>query len=70
LTSLAEYFVDAKDLARLHAIALFDPSVRSERLFGPVAPYTWKEVTDSFFQLRPLSEKLVRDVPPVHEGFI
>jgi hypothetical protein len=70
LTRFVEYFIDAKDLARLHAIALLDPSVRSERLFGFAIPFTWKEVIDSLLELRPSSEKLVRNVPPAREGFV
>ncbi|KAK5726152.1 hypothetical protein LTR17_012967 [Elasticomyces elasticus] len=67
---VSQYFVDAKDLARLHAIALFDPSVQSEHLFGLAASYTWKDVIDALHELRPSSEKLVRNVPPAREGFV
>jgi hypothetical protein len=70
LTHLAEYFIDAKDLARLHAIALFDPDVRSERLFGFAVSFTWKEVIDSLVELRPSSKNLVGNAPPVRGGFV
>ncbi|KAK3652916.1 hypothetical protein LTR56_004864 [Elasticomyces elasticus] len=70
LTILSEYFVDARDLARLHAITLFDPSVQSERLFGLAAPCTWKDVIGALHELRPSSEKLARNVPPAREGFV
>lgn len=70
LTRFPEYFIDAKDLARLHAIALFDPSVRSERLFGLAIQFTWKEVIENLLELRPSSEKLVKNVPPPREGFV
>ncbi|KAK5674433.1 hypothetical protein LTS10_012821 [Elasticomyces elasticus] len=66
----SQYFVDAKDLARLHAIALFDPSVQSERLFGFAAPFTWKGIIDNLHELRPASTKLVKNIPPAREGFV
>ncbi|KFX88787.1 hypothetical protein V490_07397 [Pseudogymnoascus sp. VKM F-3557] len=67
---VAQYFIDAKDLARLHAIALLDPSVQHERLLGLAVPYTWKEVIDTLRELRPSSEKLVRNVPAAREGYV
>jgi nucleoside-diphosphate-sugar epimerase len=68
--NLTEYFVDVKDVARLHAIALFDPNVQSERLFGLAIPYTWKEVIDILRGLRPSCETLVKNAPPPREGFV
>ncbi|KAL4873973.1 hypothetical protein BDV12DRAFT_191841 [Aspergillus spectabilis] len=67
---VSQYFIDAKDLARLLAIALLDPSVKSERLFGLAAPYTWQDVIDSLRELRPSAENLVNNVPPAREGFV
>ncbi|KFY08099.1 hypothetical protein V492_06534 [Pseudogymnoascus sp. VKM F-4246] len=67
---VSQYFIDAKDLARLHAIALLDPSVQSERLLGLSVPYTWKELVDTLRELRPSSEKLVKKVPAVREGYV
>lgn len=71
LILLTEYFVDVKDLARLHAIALLDPSVKSERIFGLAAPLIWKEVIDHLRELRPAaSDKLVKNPPGAREGYV
>ncbi|KAL5332432.1 NAD(P)-binding protein [Aspergillus crustosus] len=67
---VSQYFVDAQDLARLHAIALLSPTVKSERLFGLAAPYTWQELVDSLRELRPDSKTLVTNVPANREGFV
>ncbi|KAL3482446.1 NAD dependent epimerase/dehydratase [Aspergillus californicus] len=68
---VSQYLIDVKDLARLHAIALLDSSVKSERLFGCALPLIWKEVVDTLRELRPASEKLFKDEDvPAREGLI
>ncbi|KAL2828007.1 putative aldehyde reductase [Aspergillus cavernicola] len=66
----SQYTADVKDLARLHAIALLDPSIQSERIFGLATPLIWKDVVDTLRELRPSSEKLVKNAPPAREGFV
>ncbi|KPI39811.1 Aldehyde 2 [Cyphellophora attinorum] len=65
---LSQYFVDAKDLARLHVIALLNQTVTSERLFGLAGRFEWKDVIDNLRELRPSSKKLVTDFPPARTG--
>ncbi|KAL3480814.1 hypothetical protein BJX99DRAFT_272544 [Aspergillus californicus] len=61
---VSQYYIDVKDFARLHVIALLDPSVKSERIFGLAAPLIWKEVIDTLCELRPAaSDKLVKNPP-------
>ncbi|KAF4772198.1 hypothetical protein N7455_009075 [Penicillium solitum] len=68
---VSQYYVDVKDLARLHAIALLDPSVKSERIFGLAAPLIWTEVIDHLRELRPASsDKLVKNPPGAREGYV
>ncbi|KAJ5388985.1 3-beta hydroxysteroid dehydrogenase/isomerase [Penicillium cataractarum] len=47
------WFVDVVDTARLHAIALFCPNVKSERLFAAATPFVWKEIIDILRQIQP-----------------
>lgn len=42
----AEYFVDVRDTARLHAAALVNPSVKSERILAYAEPYNWSQILD------------------------
>ena len=45
--------MDVVDTARLHAIALFCPNVKSERLFAAATPFVWKEIIDILGQIQP-----------------
>lgn len=54
-----EHYIDVRDLARIHAIALLDPNVQSERLFGMAHPFTWKTIISILRDLRPSNEKLI-----------
>ncbi|CAI7650799.1 unnamed protein product [Penicillium glandicola] len=47
------WFVDVEDTARLHAIALFSPGVRSERLFAAATPLTWGNVIQILKEIQP-----------------
>ncbi|KAL2821413.1 putative aldehyde reductase [Aspergillus cavernicola] len=72
LMGACQYYIDVKDLARLHAIALLDPSVKSERLFGYASPLIWRDVVSTLRELCPTNEKLIKDedIPPVGGGFV
>ncbi|KAJ5952970.1 uncharacterized protein N7479_011383 [Penicillium vulpinum] len=59
------WFVDVEDTARLHTIALFSPSVRSERLFAAATPLTWKNVIEILKRIQPNNGRL--PVAPVQE---
>lgn len=41
-----EHFVDVRDTARFHVIALVNPAVKSERLFAYAEPYNWSKILD------------------------
>ncbi|CRG91398.1 Aldehyde reductase 2 [Talaromyces islandicus] len=60
-----QHYIDVKDLARIHAVALLDPKVQSERIFGMAYPFTWKEIISVLRELRPSNGKLVN--PPEDE---
>jgi hypothetical protein len=55
-----------EDDARLHAIALLDPDVQSERIFACAAPFTWTQIYQIFKELRPDNDKIPN--PPENEG--
>jgi len=57
--------VDVVDTARLHAIALLSPIVRSERLFAAACPFTWKEVVGTLRQIQPSNARIPD--PPLEE---
>ena len=48
-----QYFVDVRDNARLHVIALIDPDCNGQRLFAFTAPFNWNDVLAVFRKLRP-----------------
>lgn len=48
-----EWFIDVEDTGKLHAIALLDPEVKSERIFGFASVYTWTEIIGMIQKLRP-----------------
>ena len=49
----------------MHAVALLDPEVRSERLFAFAAHFTWTEIISLLQQLRPDSDRIAN--PPENE---
>ncbi|KUL81845.1 hypothetical protein ZTR_09747 [Talaromyces verruculosus] len=57
------WFVDVVDTARLHAIALFCPTVTSERLVAAARPFVWKEVVQILRKIQPNNEA-IPDPPP------
>lgn len=63
--TVIEHYVNVEDVARIHAIALLDPNVKSERLFAFAAPYTWVGIIDVLKRLRPSNDKIAS--PPADE---
>jgi nucleoside-diphosphate-sugar epimerase len=59
------WFVDVEDTARLHAIALFSPNVRSERLFAAARPISWGEVIGIIRRIQPSNSRI--PAPPFQE---
>lgn len=39
-----QYFVDVRDDAKLHVIAMVDPACNGERVFAFAAPFTWNQI--------------------------
>ncbi|EED23358.1 cinnamoyl-CoA reductase, putative [Talaromyces stipitatus ATCC 10500] len=63
----AQWFIDVEDTAKLHVIALLDPEVQFERIFGFAELYYWKDVLAVIRKLRPADcGQLVS--PPEYEG--
>lgn len=48
-----QYHVDVRDTAKLHTIALTDPSCNGERIFSFAAPFNRSDVLALFRKLRP-----------------
>ena len=48
-----QWFVDVRDTARLHVIALIDPKANGERLFAFSAPFNWNDLLDIFRKQNP-----------------
>lgn len=65
-TAGTEWWIDVEDDARLHAIALLDKDVQSERIFACAAPFTWTQIYQTLKELRPENEKIPS--PPENEG--
>lgn len=57
-----QYFIDVRDDARLHVIALIDPSCNGQRIFGFAAPYNWNDVLAIFRKQNP-DKTFVDDFP-------
>ncbi|OKO92259.1 hypothetical protein PENSUB_12821 [Penicillium subrubescens] len=55
---LSAWFVDVVDTARLHAIALFCPTVRSERVFAAASPFVWEEVIQILRKIQPDNQSI------------
>ncbi|OKL60081.1 hypothetical protein UA08_04943 [Talaromyces atroroseus] len=60
-----QWHINVQDVARIHAVALLEPNVKSERLFAFAAPFTWTGVIEIFQKLRPSIKTLVN--PPENE---
>ncbi|GAM33993.1 hypothetical protein TCE0_013f01291 [Talaromyces pinophilus] len=60
-----QHYVNVEDVARIHAIALLDPNVNSERLFAFAGPHTWVGIIDILKRLRPSNYKIPS--PPENE---
>jgi hypothetical protein len=65
LITRIEHYVNVEDVARIHAIALLDPNVNSERLFAFAAPHSWVGILDILKRLRPSNDKIPS--PPANE---
>ncbi|PYH78998.1 putative aldehyde reductase [Aspergillus uvarum CBS 121591] len=63
------WYVDVEDTARLHVVALLDPSVQSERIFAAAAPFNWAEVITILRELRPENNRIPDAYDPVREKF-
>ncbi|KAE8554032.1 hypothetical protein TMatcc_006476 [Talaromyces marneffei ATCC 18224] len=61
-----EYYVNAEDIARIHAIALLDPEVKSEPLFAFAAPFQWTDIIRLLRKYRPENDKI--PAPPENES--
>ena len=48
-----QYFIDVRDTARLHLIALIDPDCHRKRLFGFAAPFNWNDILAIFRKQNP-----------------
>lgn len=48
-----QYFVDVRDTARLHVIALIDPTCNGQRIFAFTAPFNRNDLLDILRKLRP-----------------
>ncbi|PLB40899.1 aldehyde reductase II [Aspergillus candidus] len=53
-----QWLVDVGDVARLHAVALLDPTVQSERIFGHAKPLNWTDVIGLLRRLRPSNTQI------------
>lgn len=56
--SSSDYVVDVVDVARLHAVALLNPNVTSQRLFGHASPLNLTEIITTLRRLRPDNDQI------------
>ncbi|KAL3470491.1 NAD(P)-binding protein [Aspergillus californicus] len=61
-----QWFVNVEDVARLHVIALLDPAVKGERIFGFASRFNWTDIISIMRKLRP--DNRVIPNPPENEG--
>lgn len=47
------WYVNVKDVGRLHVAALISESVRNERVFASASPYTWNQILAVLRKLYP-----------------
>lgn len=55
LTSTEEWYVDVRDTARLHVVALLEPTVENERIFAFASPHNLTDVIRILRKHRPQS---------------
>lgn len=48
-----QWFINVQDDAKLHVIALIDPEVRFERVFGTTGPFTFQDLIDCLRAIYP-----------------
>ena len=48
-----QYFVDVRDNARLHVVALIDPECNGQRIFSFTAPFNWNDLLAIFRKQNP-----------------
>lgn len=60
-----QYYVNVQDTARLHVIALLEPSVQDERIFAFAGPVNWTSIIKILHRLRPQKDL---PSPPESEG--
>jgi nucleoside-diphosphate-sugar epimerase len=53
-----EYFIDVRDTARLHVLALLDPQVQSCRLFAFAHALNWTDIIGILRKLQPDNDKI------------
>jgi len=58
--SSPQYFVDVKDVARIHVAALVEPDVQNERLLAVSAPYSLNELM-GYLRSFPKNSKIPKD---------
>ncbi|KAL2815047.1 NAD(P)-binding protein [Aspergillus cavernicola] len=61
-----QWFVNVEDTARLHALALLNPTVKGERIFAFACPFNWNDIIPILRKLRP-ENRLIPN-PPENEG--
>jgi len=59
-----QHFISVTDAALLHVIALVNPTVQSERLFGFAEPYTWNSILAILREQYP-SRTFIADLPGI-----
>lgn len=61
-----EYHIDVQDDARVHLVALLDPTVQNERLFAFADLFSWADVLAILTRLRPDNKKIPK--APENQG--
>lgn len=61
-----EWYVDVRDVARVHVAALVAPTVQSQRLFAFAGPFNWTDVVGILNRLRPENKAI--PAPRDNEG--
>lgn len=59
--------VNVRDCARVHLIALLDPSVANERIFAFDEIFTWTNVIEIISELRPKDAERLQALKPKDE---
>ncbi|EXJ77340.1 hypothetical protein A1O3_09566 [Capronia epimyces CBS 606.96] len=61
-----QWYIDVRDIARVHVAALLDPTVQSERLFAFAGPFNWNDIIRILKKLRPGNTNI--PAAPENEG--